>query len=889
MMARTCRPGWGHAVAATWPLVGRDEELRLLRSQLADAELTGLVLAGAAGTGKSRLARELLRVAAEAGHPTERIVASRASATIPFGAFAHLLPALEGAPTAATLRAASGALAARGGARRLVLVVDDAHLLDDASVALLHLVMLERTVFTLATTRSGDDPVSDAVVALWKDVDAARLEVQPLSRDETTELAEAGLGGALDAGTARGLWQASRGNPLYLREIVMTARSAGALRVERGLWTIGGEALAPPTSLADVVELRMRGLSAAALEATEVLAVADVLGLAALVDLHGRDAVAELERRGLLQIDDDGRRRPVRLEHPLHGEVVRQRIGRARLTGVARTLADQTDGFGGRRREDALQLAVWRMQVGETTDAGPLVMAAREAYARGSYELASRLLGFARRIAPDDTESALLSAQLDHEHGRHAEAEFIYADVGSLPDGAAVARVAVQRAVNLFFGLGDEDGALAVLREASEAAPERAGELTANQAWLRLNAGWPGDTLELVAGIDDRGDPDVALMVEVTTAWAQTTAGRPAAGLAAAEHARQLRDALAPTRLNRFRDFPELPRALALLTLGDHIAAAEAIGSGRAAALDTHPRFVQAWWSFLAGQLAVRRGQLATAAAAFREGAVIQSRLRQPGLLRRDLAGLALTAALRGDLATARASLAELDATGARPERLHAPLAEQARAWTAWAGGATEEAIALLRTAAADARMRGSHAAESELLHDLARLDVVNGVADRLAALAADGGPLAALRAQHAAAIRQGDGRRLGHAARAFADAGARVMAADAHGRAAVAFDAAGDPRAARLHRHAAQEERDRVDGLSTPALARTHERVALTAREREVVARTVGGLTNREIAEQLGIAKRTVDNLLHRAYGKLGVSDRDAAGRALGLSLPHR
>jgi Bacterial regulatory proteins, luxR family len=34
-------------------------------------------------------------------------------------------------------------------------------------------------------------------------------------------------------------------------------------------------------------------------------------------------------------------------------------------------------------------------------------------------------------------------------------------------------------------------------------------------------------------------------------------------------------------------------------------------------------------------------------------------------------------------------------------------------------------------------------------------------------------------------------------------------------------------------------------------------------------------GLSNRGIAERLGIAARTVDNHLHRAYAKLGVGSR--------------
>jgi hypothetical protein len=54
-----------------------------------------LLLAGAPGVGKTRLAREALAAAEAAGCDTEWAVASRAVAAIPFGALAHLLPPAE--------------------------------------------------------------------------------------------------------------------------------------------------------------------------------------------------------------------------------------------------------------------------------------------------------------------------------------------------------------------------------------------------------------------------------------------------------------------------------------------------------------------------------------------------------------------------------------------------------------------------------------------------------------------------------------------------------------------------------------------------------------------------------------------------------------------------
>ena len=94
-----------------WGLVGRGEELQLLRAALADVGTRGAVLSGAAGVGKTRLATELLEYAADQGWATQRAVGTRAVAGVPFGAFAHLLP--PGDDTARLFAVLSGLLSVR--------------------------------------------------------------------------------------------------------------------------------------------------------------------------------------------------------------------------------------------------------------------------------------------------------------------------------------------------------------------------------------------------------------------------------------------------------------------------------------------------------------------------------------------------------------------------------------------------------------------------------------------------------------------------------------------------------------------------------------------------------------------------------------------------------
>jgi DNA-binding CsgD family transcriptional regulator len=60
--------------------------------------------------------------------------------------------------------------------------------------------------------------------------------------------------------------------------------------------------------------------------------------------------------------------------------------------------------------------------------------------------------------------------------------------------------------------------------------------------------------------------------------------------------------------------------------------------------------------------------------------------------------------------------------------------------------------------------------------------------------------------------------------------------------------------------------------------LEERHERIELTAREREVLAWVARGKTNAEIAQLLWLAPKTVGKHLENVYAKLGVSTRTAA-----------
>jgi hypothetical protein len=72
--------------------------LTLVAELLRGRASSGVVVAGAAGVGKTRFIDEALRAAQTAGCATAWSTATRAAATIPFGALAHLLPVPDAGP-----------------------------------------------------------------------------------------------------------------------------------------------------------------------------------------------------------------------------------------------------------------------------------------------------------------------------------------------------------------------------------------------------------------------------------------------------------------------------------------------------------------------------------------------------------------------------------------------------------------------------------------------------------------------------------------------------------------------------------------------------------------------------------------------------------------------
>lgn len=856
-----------------WPLTGRDRELEAVGALLADDLAGGVVLAGAAGVGKTRLAGEAARIAESRGLAVEWVRATRSAASIPLGAFAALLPPAGGGEGVELLARVRHTLAERAGGRRLVLCVDDGQLLDEASAALVHQLVAAREAFAVVTLRRGV-PVADALRALWKDELCELLELDALARDEVDRLLEAALGGPVNGPTLTALWDHTRGNALFVRELVRYGAERGVLAQDGGLWRWRGE-MAAGMRLAELVGARLDALDPAAREVLEIVAIGAPLevGLLEPPECAATDA---LEAHEVVTYRADERRRLVDVAHPLHGEVMRARLSRTRLAAIQRRLADAVEARGARRRGDAMRIASWRLDAGDARDPELFARAAQQALAALQWDLAERLAdaagqGFDARLA---LGRALAGA------GRADEAETV---LGELEARASHDReraaVAIAIARNLFWALDRAADADAALRRAEAVVTDDdvRGEIAAVRVRLVGAAGRPGDALAAARPLLEEGAERARLHAALTVADALTMRGR-------AEEAVAVTETWQPIA-RRYRD--DLPlaepallatRAHALLLAGRLVEAT--VPAEQAYELELARRSAQntALAAASLGAVWLARGRVRTALRSFRESAALLRDADPVSMLPWALAGIAQAAAQAGEADAALQAVEEMDGKPLGHKGFEPELG-LARAWSAAAAGELSRARAHAGETAVLARSRGQDAYVMRALHELCRLGEPD--AAQLGQLEVDG-PFARAAAAHAAALQARDGTALMDVAERFAELDALLVAAEAADAAAAEHrDAGRAASATAAAARAAQWLRD-AEEARPPTLLGPPVAAELTGREREIALLAASGHSSREIADRLVVSVRTVDNHLQRAYRKLGVTRRQELADAL-------
>src|ERR687893_1966340 len=248
------------------PLVGRDRELALLHDRLTaarDGRGSLVLISGEAGIGKTALADALCREAAGTGAHVLTGHCYDRTETPPYGPWIEIAsrvqvlpgtsdtppaPRLDGATSQADLFAqARDFLVALTAERPLVLVLEDLHWADSASLDLLRFVahrIDEMPLLAVATYRSEDvdrrHPLAALVPLLVREAPTERLGLRALDTAAARALVRARhtLTEAEVHRLAAYLIERTEGNALFMTELLRSLEEEQMLRLEGGRWHV---------------------------------------------------------------------------------------------------------------------------------------------------------------------------------------------------------------------------------------------------------------------------------------------------------------------------------------------------------------------------------------------------------------------------------------------------------------------------------------------------------------------------------------------------------------------------------------------------------------------------------------------------------------------------
>jgi len=854
------------------PLTGRDSELGIIRRALSGAgKHSGVVIAGAAGVGKTRLAREVLRHAEASGEQTKWIVGSESACALPLGAFIGSLGESMSDPLA-NVRRVIDSFVARQRQARVVLGVDDAHLLDGLSALVVHQLAQSGGARLVVTMRTGGEE-PDAVTALWKDGLLARLDLEPLSAAATRELIESTVGGPVDARSAARFQKLTGGNTLFLQQLLSDQIAAGRMRKLAGVWMWDGD-VAVSASLSDTVARQMGRLSPGVALVVDTLSQCEPLAVDVLCDLVRRRDLAVAEGMGLVNVERTGGGLMARLAHPLFGELRRANAGEMSLSGIRGRLAKRLAKDGDADMQATVRRALLRLESDLDPEPELYLESAQHAMTLLDLDLADRLATAATQAgAPGAAGVRAMNLVL---LGRGEEAETALRDMAdtALPDGHHWATV---RAANLTWMLGKPQAAGAILDSlaAVPETPAQAAERLAVQSCLDAVSARCGLAAERArAALEFEALPGFhAMMASLALIMAMGALGEVDELAGVAEQALQRATTSFQASHMRFWFGAVYGRACRLTgRIDEFVTTAKQLADS---ARDI-PGLAYANLALLLGNADLVRGAVSDAARLLHEAlAGVERHSVTTGLRVASYFALAEAHAKLGQPTEANDAV-----TGARscvpPDFLfmHTALS-LAGGWAMAASGCLNEAVASAQQAAQLARDRGQPTHELACMQAVAQWGDASQAARARELAEALSLPLAEAVALHAESLFAGDGEGLLAASAMYLRIGDRAAAADAAAQASVAFDESQRHRRGLYAAALAKELADRCGGLCTPAL-RTPAGLKLSGRQRDVVELVVAGLSNRQIAVKLVMSVRTVEGHVYRACQRVGAQSRE-------------
>ncbi|MFZ3319031.1 helix-turn-helix domain-containing protein, partial [Mycobacterium sp.] len=329
--------------------------------------------------------------------------------------------------------------------------------------------------------------------------------------------------------------------------------------------------------------------------------------------------------------------------------------------------------------------------------------------------------------------------------------------------------------------------------------------------------------------------------------------------------------------------FHKFNRCDALLNSG-RLREAEALAEAEyQAGLAEHSPEAQGCFGLQLAKVCLARGRLRDAATKAREAVGVLRRIGRPMFLHEALHILAMARAHIDELAGAAIVLAKVAEFDLPSPVYDAADALVARAWTIAAQGHLLRARELASEAAQLGLKSGDLVMAAAALHAQARFGAAGDVTAELDRLEKRIDPgIVDVFAAHARHLAADDPVGLQEVAAAFTNLGADLLAADAWADAAVAWTRSGSTRNAAAATRAAVDSAKLCQGASTPSLRSINSRASLTPAEHETAVLAAAGKSNKDIADELVLSVRSVENRLQRVYEKLGIKSRAALPDAL-------
>ncbi len=956
-----------HSSAA--PLVGRETELGRLEQTL-DALDQGsaacLTVEGEPGIGKTRLLRALRSSAEERGHVVLSGAAAEFESELPFSVFvdaldayvasqelsehegwnpalerelAQLLPSLGGAEGGlGTLaeeryrahRAVRRLLGLIASERPLVLVLDDLHWSDGASIELIAtLVRREPAAPVLLALGFRPGPAAERLSAALAGAAVDRLELGPLSRSEATEL----LGGA-DAERVAAVYSHAGGNPFYLEQLW---RAGDARSLERSSDGAGATEKGVPSAVAAVISEELASLPPQPRAFLDSAAVAGepfepdlAAAIAGLSDSEGLAALDDLLAVGFVRPTDVPRRFSFR--HPLVRRAVYESTrGGWRLAAHARA-AELLASRGAAAAECANHL---EQSAGHGDEAAieTLLEAGRAASARAP-AAAARWFDAALRLLPSADAERQVEVRVALASARRSLGEFdgcrstLLEAVELLPGESAMRRIElIALCASVEHWHGRHEDAHRRLSRAWEELPERdTPEAAALQVELAIDGLYAKDlerTSEMGGAALDTarrlGDPGLIAVAASALALGE------AAG-AEIDSAREHR-AEALEQIERMDDSELAPRLETLYYLGwaenylehydEAIAHAE---RGVAIARTTGEGRLLVPLMLLRGYPFEMQGRLAEANEICETAVEIARLSANPHLLFWALFELAWARYFAGDLDGTIAAGEESVSVGGRRSGGTMPSAGGGAGWALAVAhfelGQVEQSLQMMREvggaemenwipaeryfnwenlALAELALGNRDEAESftRLSEEAAakvelKLPTVLAARTRAALQLAGGDPAGAVRAAEesiAAGTAIGAGLQVACSrsllGRALVAAGDRAGAIKELRVAERELDVCGSQRMRDEARRELRKLGARAE-VRGPAAAGESGLDSLTEREREISELITERLTNKQIAAKLFLSEKTVESHIRNVFHKLGASSRVEVARLI-------